>query len=191
MITSTIKFSGLASPKFDRYGRHTYNDPFAVPTSKHFYTCRTPLWCPHALGEVDVVPGSHWASTSNAMLCADDSGLLDPPQTIIESLPDGYHWSPNEGALNLFQARQHAHLPQTSIVLITHLVLSVLTKYLHNDPATCVSPFLTAHGIGVDDPVLDNPGVMFHLMNGYFWNYRGDQQTATLGARCPPSARST
>lgn len=47
----------------------------------------------------------------------------------------------------------------------------MLTKHLHDDPATCVSSFLTAHGVDVDDLVLDNPDIMFHLMDGYCANY--------------------
>lgn len=45
-------------------------------------------------------------------------------------------------------------------------ILTLLTKHLHDDPAACVSLFLSAHGVGFDNPGLDNPDIMLHLMNG-------------------------
>ena len=33
----------------------------------------------------------------NSVFCSDGSGLLDPSQSAIASLLEGYHWSPNEG----------------------------------------------------------------------------------------------
>ena len=180
ITTSTIKLSTVyrlnLTPKFDRYGRYTCDGPFSVPTSKGFYTCRTPLRCSHASGEADVVLGFDWVSASGTVLSADGSSLLDPPQTVIESLPGGYCWTPNEGKLSLFQARQHTYSsatgrPHFNRTIDVDLVLSVLTKYLHDDPATRTSSFLTAHGMDVDDPLLDNSDIISHLMNGYCANH--------------------
>ena len=38
-----------------------------------------------------------------AGFCHDGSGLLDPPQPAVASLPAGYHWSPNEGKTALYR----------------------------------------------------------------------------------------
>ena len=94
------------------------------------------------------------------MLCADSSTLLDPPRMII-SLPDGYHRSPNEGKLNLFQARQHLATDRHSSNHSADVnpTLSVLTKHLHGDPATPVSSFLIARGVDVGNSVSDNPDI--------------------------------
>ena len=48
-------------------------------------------------GEGDVVLGSDWASATSTTLCNGDSGILDPSQSAIASLPEGHHWSLNEG----------------------------------------------------------------------------------------------
>ena len=104
---STITFSaayrlGLL-PLFDRYGHYACDIHLSVPTNGGFYTSRKSLRCCHVSGESDIVLGSDWASASSAVLCNHGSGLLDPPQPAIASLPEGYYWTPNEGerVLNL------------------------------------------------------------------------------------------
>ena len=98
---STIALSAVYRlnliPTFDRFGRYTCDAPLSVPTSNGFYTFRMPLKCHHVPGESDIVLGSDWLFTSGAVFCDDGFGLLDPLQSIIASLPEGYHWSPNEG----------------------------------------------------------------------------------------------
>ena len=91
--TSTIALATVYQlgllPEFDRYGRYTCDPSLSVPTNNGFYTSRTPLLCSHVSGESDIVLGSDWVSASGSMLCADGSGLTDPPQSVIASLPTG------------------------------------------------------------------------------------------------------
>ena len=83
--------------KFDRFGRYICDPLLSVPTTSGFYTLRTSLRCSHASGDSDIILGSDWISATNSVFCSDGSGLLDPSQSAIASLPEGYQWSPNEG----------------------------------------------------------------------------------------------
>ena len=47
----------------------------------------------------------------------------------------------------------------------------MLNKYLHDDPFINVSAFFVAHGMDVDDPLLDKTDAISHLMNGYCANH--------------------
>ena len=99
--TSTIALAtvyrlGLL-PDFDRYGRYTCDSSVSVPTKNGFYTSRTHLRCSHVSGESDIVLGSDWVSASGSMFYADGSRLFDPPESVIASLPTGYHWTADEG----------------------------------------------------------------------------------------------
>ena len=98
---STIALSAVYRlgliPTFDRFGRYACDVPLSVPTRSGFYTSRIPLKCHHASEESDIVLGSDWLFASGAVSSDDGFGLLDPPQSIIASLPEGYHWTPNEG----------------------------------------------------------------------------------------------
>jgi len=100
-VTSTITLAAVHRlgllPLFDRYGRYACSAPLSIPTTNGFYTCRTSLRCCHAPGESDIVLGSDWIFASGATLCNAGSGLLDPAHSAITSLPEGYHWTPNEG----------------------------------------------------------------------------------------------
>ena len=66
-----------------------------------FYTFRMSLQCCHVLEESDIVLGSDWVFASGAVSCDNDSGLLDPSQSVIASLPEGYYWTPDEGESTL------------------------------------------------------------------------------------------
>ena len=83
-------------PLFDRFGYYIC-DTLSIPTSNGFYTSRMSLRCCRAPGESDIVLGSDWVSVNGAVFCHDGSGLLDPSQSTITSLPEGYHWSSNDG----------------------------------------------------------------------------------------------
>ena len=63
------------------------------------------LQCCHALEESDVVLGSDWVFASGAVSCDNGSGLLDPSQSAIASLPEGYYWTPDEGESTLDSLR--------------------------------------------------------------------------------------
>ena len=99
--TSTIALAAVRQlgllAKFDHFGRYICNPLLSVLTSGGFYTSRTSLRCSHASGDSDIILGSDWISVTNSVFCSDGSGLLDPSQSAIASLPEGYHWSPNEG----------------------------------------------------------------------------------------------
>lgn len=84
-------------PKLDRFGRYTCDVPLSIPTHTGFYTCQMPLQCSHARGGSDVVLGWNWMSATGSVFCDNSSTLLDPPQSVIASLPNGYYWSPNKG----------------------------------------------------------------------------------------------
>ena len=53
------------------------------------------------------------------------------------------------------------------------LVLSKLNQYLLKHSAVDVSTFVAAHGMDIEDPLLDDPDVISHLMNGH----RADHST--------------
>jgi len=97
---STITFSAVYQlgflPLLDRYGHYTCETHLSVPTDNGFYTSWASLRCCHA-GESDIVLGLDWVSASGAILRDNGPGLLDPPQSSITLLPEGHHWTPNEG----------------------------------------------------------------------------------------------
>jgi len=136
------------------------------------------LRCCHAPGESDIVLGSDWAAASGAALCSDGSSLLDPPQSTIASLPEGYYWSPNEGKNSLVAVLRFGNLLLDRSHFRNHsvdaeLVLSLLNQYLDNSIVD-VSTFLVAHGMDVEDPLLDKSDVISHLMNGCCANHSTD-----------------
>ena len=51
------------------------------------------------------------------------------------------------------------------------LVLSKLNDHLLNDPIVDVSVLFVAHGMNVEDPLLDKSDAILHLMNGYCANH--------------------
>jgi len=157
--TSTITLAtvyrlGLL-PKLDRFGRNTCDTTLSIPTSSGFYTSQTPLRCSHTPGENDIVLGSDWISATGSVFCDNGPGLLDPSQSVIASLPDGYYWSPN---------RDRSRFNHS---IDADLVIFIMNKYLDNDPMADISVFFAAHGMDVDDRLLDDSDVLCHLMNGY------------------------
>lgn len=89
-------------PLFNRFGRYSCETSLSVPTNGGFYTCRMSLNCCHAPGESDITLGSDWVFASGADFRNGGCGLPDPPQSAIASLPEGYHWTLNEGEIVLY-----------------------------------------------------------------------------------------
>jgi hypothetical protein len=86
-------------PKLDRLGRYTCDVSLSIPTNSGFYTSQMLLRCSHMRGENDIVLGSDWMSATGSVFCDNGPGLVDPPQSVVASLPDGYYWSPNKGEI--------------------------------------------------------------------------------------------
>ena len=97
---STVFRLGLV-PLFNRSGHYTCEVFLSIPTIDGFYTSRTYLRCCHVSGNIEIVLGSDWVVACGAALCDDGSRLLDPSQSAVASLPEGYHWTPNEGKIKL------------------------------------------------------------------------------------------
>lgn len=99
---STISFStvyrlGLL-PILNQFGHYVCDSSLSVPTDGGFYTSQIPLRCCHTPEEEsDVVLGSDWVSVNGATFSADGSSIQDPSQSVVASLPGGYHWTANEG----------------------------------------------------------------------------------------------
>ena len=54
-------------------------------------------------GEGHIVLGPDWLLTSDATLCNDDFGAARSARSSIASLPEGYHWSSNDGETPLYR----------------------------------------------------------------------------------------
>ena len=52
-------------------------------------------------GESGIILGSDWVFAIGAIFCSG-SGILNPSQSFIVSLPEGRHWSPDEGETALY-----------------------------------------------------------------------------------------
>ena len=122
-------------PLFDRFGLYACTVSLSVPTNNGFYTSTTSLKCRHELEESDITLGSDWVLANGAVFCDGGGGLLDPPQSVLASLPEGHHWTPNEGETTLLSlchssviCRRWAPFQES---------LSMLTLFYLNSMNTC------------------------------------------------------
>ena len=88
---------GFKYPRGYPHVQQRFKCSLSIPASNGFYSFRTPLRGVRVPGGGDVVLGSDWASATSTTLCNGNSGILDPSQSAIASLPEGHHWSPYEG----------------------------------------------------------------------------------------------
>ena len=58
--------------------------------------------CAHTPGESGIILGSDWVFAIGVTFCNGGSGILNPSQSFIVSLPEGRHWSPDEGETALY-----------------------------------------------------------------------------------------
>ena len=100
-ISTSHRLPTLTPPLFYRLGRSTCDGPLSFLTGNGFYTSRIPL-CAHTPGESGIILGSNWVFAIGAIFCNGGSGILNPSQSFIVSLPEGRHWSPDEGETALY-----------------------------------------------------------------------------------------
>lgn len=91
------------SPLLNHSGCHVCEIPLSIPTRDGFYTSKVYLQCSHALRESEVILGSDWISTCSVAFCKDGSGVEDPIDAVVSSLPPGHYWSPNDGTSTIYQ----------------------------------------------------------------------------------------
>ena len=88
-------------PLFDRLGRSTCDGLLSILTGNGFCNSRIPL-CTHTPGESNIILGSDWVFAIGTTFCNGGSGILNPSQSVVASLPEGHHWSPDGGETTLY-----------------------------------------------------------------------------------------